>query len=156
MSILLPGAMLVSLLNFVTFTLAPALVMIWTTSPELQRHISYSFYHVGSNPTQFMHMFKDIPGCSQDILVTSENLARSLICNDLELSALQPVLPTPPSLDSPTPPSVDPGVQVQEKGPTSKITHPSTPPVRLAKLLRHPVNFNFQTKPIISSHQEHN
>ncbi|KAJ9062902.1 hypothetical protein DSO57_1005704 [Entomophthora muscae] len=62
--------MLVSLMKFVAFTLAPDLLMIWTTSPDLWSCISHSFHHVGNNPTQFMYIFDNIPGRAQDILDT--------------------------------------------------------------------------------------
>ncbi|KAJ9054088.1 hypothetical protein DSO57_1018214 [Entomophthora muscae] len=104
--------MLASFLKFVAFTLAPALMMIWTTSPDLWSHVSHSFHHVGSNPSRFVHMFEDLPGRDQDILVTSENIVRSLICDDLEFYALKPV----PSIFPMPLPSEAPVTQVQEKG----------------------------------------
>ncbi|KAJ9061085.1 hypothetical protein DSO57_1024091 [Entomophthora muscae] len=90
--------MLDPFVKFVVFTLAPALVMIWSMSPDLWTCISHSFYHVGSNPSQFLHMFEDISGQAQEILVTSENVVKSLTCNNLELSAIELVPPAPPGL----------------------------------------------------------
>ncbi|KAJ9070263.1 hypothetical protein DSO57_1010085 [Entomophthora muscae] len=61
-----------------------------------------------------MHMFENIPGCAQDILVTSENVVRSLTCNNLELSALDPVPSMAPSLAPlSSPPLEIPVTQVQ-------------------------------------------
>ncbi|KAJ9079050.1 hypothetical protein DSO57_1039550 [Entomophthora muscae] len=83
--------MLASFLKFVAFTLAPALVMIWTTSPDVWSCVSYKFHHVGSNPSKFVHMFGDLLGQAQDTLFTSENVVRRLNCNNFELSVLEPV-----------------------------------------------------------------
>ncbi|KAJ9062359.1 hypothetical protein DSO57_1011708 [Entomophthora muscae] len=66
--------MLASLTKFVVFTLAPILVMIWTTIPDLWDLISFSLHHVGDNPDHFLNLFANVPGCSQDLLATSENL----------------------------------------------------------------------------------
>ncbi|KAJ9074342.1 hypothetical protein DSO57_1007494 [Entomophthora muscae] len=93
--------MLVSLVKFVAFTLATVLVIIWTTSPDLWSSIYYSFHQMVSGSTQFMHMFEDIPGRTQDILANSENIVRSLTCDNLELSFLKPVPLMSPSLASP-------------------------------------------------------
>ncbi|KAJ9062251.1 hypothetical protein DSO57_1012699 [Entomophthora muscae] len=109
--------MLVPLFKFVVYTLAPALVILWSTSPDLWGRISHSFHRVGANPNQFLHIFEDIPGRAQDILTTSENVVRSLACNDLEFPALKPAPSMPPGLFFPMPlPSEDPIFQVQEDG----------------------------------------
>ncbi|KAJ9077831.1 hypothetical protein DSO57_1012869 [Entomophthora muscae] len=91
------------LIKFVVFALAPALVVIWTNSPDLWSCISYKFNHVRSNPTQFMHILEDFPGRAQEILITSENVVRSLTCDDLEFSALKSVPLTPPGPALPVP-----------------------------------------------------
>ncbi|KAJ9074504.1 hypothetical protein DSO57_1005822 [Entomophthora muscae] len=85
-------------LKFVAFTLAPALVMVWNTSPDLQRCIPYSFHHPGSNLTQFTYKFEDIPGPAQEILAIREKVVRILSCDNLELSALESVSSAPPGL----------------------------------------------------------
>ncbi|KAJ9079518.1 hypothetical protein DSO57_1034659 [Entomophthora muscae] len=90
--------MLVSFLKFMACTLASALVMIWTTSPDLWSCVSHTFHHVGSNPSQFEHMFENLLGQAQNILVISENVVRSLTCDDLKLSALETVPSMPLSL----------------------------------------------------------
>ncbi|KAJ9049200.1 hypothetical protein DSO57_1027138 [Entomophthora muscae] len=62
-----------------------------------------------------MHMFGDLPGQAQGILVTSENVVRSRTWDDLELSALE----TAPSMSSslaPQCPSEVPVAQVPEEG----------------------------------------
>ncbi|KAJ9062354.1 hypothetical protein DSO57_1011705 [Entomophthora muscae] len=108
--------MLASFFKFVAFTLAPALVMIWTTSPDLWSCVPHLFHHVGTNPSQLMHMFENLPGRAQGILTTSENVVRSLTCNDLEFPALEPVSLTPPSLALSVPPTEDPVTPDQGEG----------------------------------------
>ncbi|KAJ9072572.1 hypothetical protein DSO57_1026147 [Entomophthora muscae] len=51
-----------------------------------------------------MQMFENIPGHTQNILTASENVVKSLTCDDLEYSALNPTPSEYPSLSSPTPP----------------------------------------------------
>ncbi|KAJ9070243.1 hypothetical protein DSO57_1010281 [Entomophthora muscae] len=51
-----------------------------------------------------MHILENIPGRAQDILATSENVVRSLTCNNFKFSALDPVpsmTPSPAPLSSP-------------------------------------------------------
>ncbi|KAJ9052836.1 hypothetical protein DSO57_1030150 [Entomophthora muscae] len=74
--------------NFVVYTLAPALVLIWCTTPDLWGCISHSIHHVGAYPDNFMHLLENIPSCTQDIFATSENVVRSLTCDNLEPSAI--------------------------------------------------------------------
>ncbi|KAJ9061904.1 hypothetical protein DSO57_1016138 [Entomophthora muscae] len=95
--------MLVPFAKFVVFTLAPALVMIWCTTPDLWGRISHSFHHVGANSDQLLHTFGDLPGRAQDILTTSKNVVRSLTCDDLELVSPDPSPSASPGLSSPLP-----------------------------------------------------
>ncbi|KAJ9071419.1 hypothetical protein DSO57_1037123 [Entomophthora muscae] len=98
--------MLVPLSKFVVYTLVPALVMIWCTTPDLWGRISHTLCCVGADPGQFMLLLEDIPGRAQDILATSENVVRSLTCDDLKLTALNPApLVTPNPTPLPFPPS---------------------------------------------------
>ncbi|KAJ9058684.1 hypothetical protein DSO57_1010024 [Entomophthora muscae] len=72
-------------------------------------------------------MFKDIPAHTQGIYTTSENVVRSLTCNDLEFPTA-----TPPSLGHPTLfPSEDPLVLVSEEG----LGTPELTPKRASWLL---------------------
>ncbi|KAJ9049647.1 hypothetical protein DSO57_1022266 [Entomophthora muscae] len=78
--------------------------------------ISHSFHHVGANPDQFVHLLENIPGCAQDIFAASENVARSLTCDDLKFSVLDSVPPmTPSPAIFPSPPSGIPVSQVSEE-----------------------------------------
>ncbi|KAJ9064501.1 hypothetical protein DSO57_1029952 [Entomophthora muscae] len=109
--------MLVPLVKFVAFTLAPALVIIRSTSSDLLEHIANSFLCVASNLDQLLNMFEDIHTCAQGIYTTSENVVRSLTCNDLDLSTTKTVPATPLSLGHPTLlPSEDLPVLVSEEG----------------------------------------
>ncbi|KAJ9072675.1 hypothetical protein DSO57_1024929 [Entomophthora muscae] len=97
--------MLASFLKFVAFTLAPALVLVWTTSPELWSCVSHSLHLVGSDPSHFIHVFDNFPGWTQVILATIENIVRSLTCDDLKLPFLEISFATPPLQLSQMPPS---------------------------------------------------
>ncbi|KAJ9055794.1 hypothetical protein DSO57_1039515 [Entomophthora muscae] len=124
--------MLVPLVKFVAFTLAPALLMIWSTSPDLWGRIANSFLHVGSNPDQLLNMFEDIPAHTQGIYTTSENVVRSLTCNDLDLPTAKTVPAAPLSLGHPTLlPSENPHVLVSEEG----LATPELTPKRASWLL---------------------
>ncbi|KAJ9051422.1 hypothetical protein DSO57_1004831 [Entomophthora muscae] len=90
--------------QFVGFTLAPSLVMIWSASPDLWGCISDSFLHVGTNPDQFLNIFEDIPSRTQEIYTTSENVMRSLACDDLEFPVVGTAPTTPPDVPHPMPP----------------------------------------------------
>ncbi|KAJ9086768.1 hypothetical protein DSO57_1000394 [Entomophthora muscae] len=46
---------------------------------------------------KFMHLLENIPSCAQDIFATSENVVRSLTCDNLEPSALNSFPPMTPS-----------------------------------------------------------
>ncbi|KAJ9051247.1 hypothetical protein DSO57_1006498 [Entomophthora muscae] len=72
---------------FVAFTLAPVLVIIWSISPDLWGCLSSSASYVGEDPTNLLHLLKDLPGCAQDLLATGENLVKSLTCDDLAFSS---------------------------------------------------------------------
>ncbi|KAJ9053955.1 hypothetical protein DSO57_1019306 [Entomophthora muscae] len=93
--------MLVPLVKFVAFTLEPALVMIWSTSPDLWSWITHYFHYIGANPNQFMYTFEDIPGWAPDMLIISENIVRSLTCDDLEFPTPELALSASPGLSSP-------------------------------------------------------
>ncbi|KAJ9085436.1 hypothetical protein DSO57_1014088 [Entomophthora muscae] len=52
-----------------------------------------------NNPTHLLSLFDNIPGCTQDLLVTSDNLVKSLIGYNLELLSHEPVFQNPHKLD---------------------------------------------------------
>ncbi|KAJ9080930.1 hypothetical protein DSO57_1019739 [Entomophthora muscae] len=103
--------MLVPFVKFVVYTLAPALVLIWCTTQDLWGFISHSIHHVGANPYQFINLLENFPKRAQDIFATSENVVRSMTCDNLELSALDsfpPMTPSPDPLPSEIPVSLGP------------------------------------------------
>ncbi|KAJ9067286.1 hypothetical protein DSO57_1000869 [Entomophthora muscae] len=106
--------------------------MIWSTSSDLWGHISDSFLHVGTNPDQLLNIFEDIPTRAQDMYATSENVVRSLTCDDLEFPAVKIASVASPSLAHPMLlPSEVPLVRVSEKG----LGTPELTPKRASWLL---------------------
>ncbi|KAJ9063209.1 hypothetical protein DSO57_1002507 [Entomophthora muscae] len=77
--------------------MAPTLLLIWSTSPELWDQISFSAYLAGENPSQKMYLLDDLPGKANVLLFTGENLVHTLTCNNVkyvmptDLSASQQV-----------------------------------------------------------------
>ncbi|KAJ9072437.1 hypothetical protein DSO57_1027587 [Entomophthora muscae] len=80
--------MLLPLLRFTVFTLAPVLVMTWSTSPDLWGNITSSTHHAGDNPFKLFRLLKDLPNWAQDLIVAGENLVKSLTCDDINLFLL--------------------------------------------------------------------
>ncbi|KAJ9085709.1 hypothetical protein DSO57_1011411 [Entomophthora muscae] len=70
--------MILPVLKFVLFSLAPFLLLIWTTSPNLWSQISSSACLVGDNPSSLLHL----PG---GLLISGEALVKSLTCYNLDL-----------------------------------------------------------------------
>ncbi|KAJ9071944.1 hypothetical protein DSO57_1032231 [Entomophthora muscae] len=125
---LVPQDMLVPLLKFATFPLAPVLVIIWTTFPDLWAQISSSVHYVGDNYTHFMQLFEDIPGRAQDLLVSRKKLVKSLTCDNLKLFHLDPVSLPPSKVNSPIPPlSLKPKYAASEEDLVPRSTLPGGP-----------------------------
>ncbi|KAJ9069454.1 hypothetical protein DSO57_1018374 [Entomophthora muscae] len=142
--------MLVPLAKFVVFTLAPALVMIWSTSPDLWGNISHSFHSIGANPNQFLHIFEDIPRRAQYILTTNENIVRCLVCDELEFPASkQP--PLRPKVCPAQRPSEDPIVQAQEDGLGTQESAPKSSPWLLGGMILMGLDFYFPQLSAVSS-----
>ncbi|KAJ9080684.1 hypothetical protein DSO57_1022349 [Entomophthora muscae] len=144
--------MLVPFAKFVVFTLAPALVMIWCTTPDLWGCISHLFHHVGANPDQFLHIFGDLTRQAQDVFTTSENVVSSLTCDDLELvtSNISPSVssgpPPPLPLSSEAPVVLVPG--------GDKVVSESTPkcaPWLLSGMILMGLDFYFPRLSAVSS-----
>ncbi|KAJ9077785.1 hypothetical protein DSO57_1013431 [Entomophthora muscae] len=128
--------MLVPLIKFVVYTLAPALVLIWCTTPDLWGCISHHIHHVGANLDQYMHLLENIPRRAQDIFATSENVVRSLTCDNLKLSALNsfpPMTPSPASFPSPL--LETPVLQTPEEGLGGQELAPKRAPWLLGGML---------------------
>ncbi|KAJ9082212.1 hypothetical protein DSO57_1006325 [Entomophthora muscae] len=103
--------MLVPLVKFVVYTLAPALVLIWCTTPDLWGRISHSIHHVGAHPYQFMHLLENIPECCQKLDL--DDLKPSV------LNSFPPMTPSPAPFPSEIPVSQAPEEDLvgQELGP---------------------------------------
>ncbi|KAJ9061835.1 hypothetical protein DSO57_1016598 [Entomophthora muscae] len=94
--------MILPVLKFVVFSLAPFLLLLWSASPDLWSHLSSSARLVRGNPVNLLHF----PG---ELFISGEAVVKSSTCNDLDLHAddyamLAPVLEemlelTPPNLD---------------------------------------------------------
>ncbi|KAJ9063354.1 hypothetical protein DSO57_1001260 [Entomophthora muscae] len=76
--------MLVSLVKGVIFTLAPALLLIWSTLPELENQISSSAYLAGKDPSQQRYLLDDLPGKANDLVSTRDNLVPALTWDIIE------------------------------------------------------------------------
>ncbi|KAJ9054151.1 hypothetical protein DSO57_1017626 [Entomophthora muscae] len=84
--------MLLPLLRSVAFTLAPVLVLIWSTFPDLLRWIASSAYQIGDNPSKLFHLWENLPSQVQGLLVGDENVVKSLTCDNIDLFSSELVL----------------------------------------------------------------
>ncbi|KAJ9084866.1 hypothetical protein DSO57_1019644 [Entomophthora muscae] len=78
--------MLVPLSRFVVFTVAPALFLVWSTSPKLCTLILPSIYLAVENPSHLLHLLNNLPGKSRNLFFTGETMVCSLICDNMEFS----------------------------------------------------------------------
>ncbi|KAJ9060329.1 hypothetical protein DSO57_1031928 [Entomophthora muscae] len=65
--------------QFVIFSLAPVLVFICTTSPNLWHCLSSSAHKVGDGPSRLLHLLDDLLGQTSNFLSSEEILVKSLI-----------------------------------------------------------------------------
>ncbi|KAJ9062750.1 hypothetical protein DSO57_1007409 [Entomophthora muscae] len=80
--------MILPVLKFVMFPLAPLIILLWTTAPDLWLPFSTSSCLVGNNPSSFLHL----PG---ELLVLGEKIVKSLTCDNLEFSVEDYAVPAP-------------------------------------------------------------
>ncbi|KAJ9063143.1 hypothetical protein DSO57_1003275 [Entomophthora muscae] len=78
--------MILPVLKFVVFSLAPFLLLLWLISPDLWSKITSSAQLVGDHPSSFL----DLPS---GLLLSGEAVVKSLTCDDLDLNAVDYVLP---------------------------------------------------------------
>ncbi|KAJ9066662.1 hypothetical protein DSO57_1007467 [Entomophthora muscae] len=76
--------MLLSAVKFALFALAPALLLIWSTSPEL-------WVHIPSSLCLRLYLFDDFSDRSKNLLSTGENFVRSLTCGNMKFFLPAPV-----------------------------------------------------------------
>ncbi|KAJ9082777.1 hypothetical protein DSO57_1001306 [Entomophthora muscae] len=69
--------MILPALKFVTFTLAPLVILLWTTAPKLWSQFSTSACLVGNSPSSLLYL----PG---KLLVSGEKIVKSRTCDNLE------------------------------------------------------------------------
>ncbi|KAJ9070415.1 hypothetical protein DSO57_1008156 [Entomophthora muscae] len=89
--------MILPAVKFVVFSLAPFLLLLWSTSPDLWGKISSSAWLVGNDPSSLW----DLPSI---LLFSGEAVVKSLTCDDLDLdtkdhtslASERDVFPTPP------------------------------------------------------------
>ncbi|KAJ9079323.1 hypothetical protein DSO57_1036580 [Entomophthora muscae] len=99
-----------------------------------------------------MHVFEDLPGRAQDILATSENVVRSLTCNDLKFPALKTssaMLSHQPSQKIP-PPEVF-VAQIQESGLDTQESLPKRAPWLLSGVILMALDSYFPQLSVASS-----
>ncbi|KAJ9075752.1 hypothetical protein DSO57_1032673 [Entomophthora muscae] len=83
---------LVPLVKFVCFTLAPTLLLIWSTSPKLWTCLFSSAYLAGENLSQLLYLLNDLPGKANFLLSMGENLVCSLTYDKVEFALLPKVV----------------------------------------------------------------
>ncbi|KAJ9078723.1 hypothetical protein DSO57_1003583 [Entomophthora muscae] len=93
--------MIIPVLKLVVFSLAPVLVFIWSTSPNLWGYILSLAILVGNDPSRVLHLLEDLPGRDNDLLSTGETLVKILTCDDLNF--YYPDLSPPHLCDEGTP-----------------------------------------------------
>ncbi|KAJ9067109.1 hypothetical protein DSO57_1003022 [Entomophthora muscae] len=80
--------MILPALKFVVFSLAPFLLLLWGTSPDLWTRISSLARLVGDNLSSLLHL-------PSGLLISGEALVKSLSCNNLDLHATDHTLLAP-------------------------------------------------------------
>ncbi|KAJ9075064.1 hypothetical protein DSO57_1000346 [Entomophthora muscae] len=80
--------MILPVLKFLAFTLAPFVILLLTTAPDLWSQFLTSARLMGTNPYSLLHL----PG---EILVLGETIVKGLTCDDLDFSAVDNAVPAP-------------------------------------------------------------
>ncbi|KAJ9074657.1 hypothetical protein DSO57_1004113 [Entomophthora muscae] len=80
--------MILPVIKFVVFTLAPFLLLLWSTSPNLWLGRSSLSCLVSDDPSSLL-LF---PG---DLLTSGKAMVKSLTCDNLDLHSAEPILPAP-------------------------------------------------------------
>ncbi|KAJ9086463.1 hypothetical protein DSO57_1003798 [Entomophthora muscae] len=80
--------MMLLVIKFVVFTLAPFLLLLWSTSPNLWLCLSSFACLVSDDPSSLL-LF------SSDLFTSSEAIVKSLTCNNLDLQSAESILPAP-------------------------------------------------------------
>ncbi|KAJ9077562.1 hypothetical protein DSO57_1015575 [Entomophthora muscae] len=78
--------MILPVAKFVVFSLAPFLLLLWSTSPALWGKISSSAWLLREDPSGLWDL-------SSGLLFSGEAVIKSLACNDLDLDIVDSTLP---------------------------------------------------------------
>ncbi|KAJ9050438.1 hypothetical protein DSO57_1014444 [Entomophthora muscae] len=78
--------MILPVVKFVVFTLAPFLILLWTTAPDLWSQFSTSACLVGDNPSSLLSL-------PDKLLISGETIVKSLTCDDLEFPTIGHAVP---------------------------------------------------------------
>ncbi|KAJ9081748.1 hypothetical protein DSO57_1011342 [Entomophthora muscae] len=89
--------MILPVLKFVAFSLAPFLLLLWSTLPDLWSKTTSSAWLVGENPSFLLNF-------PSGLLLSGEAVVKSLTCNNLDLDAVGYALPSSEGERIPTPP----------------------------------------------------
>ncbi|KAJ9048535.1 hypothetical protein DSO57_1034203 [Entomophthora muscae] len=89
--------MILPVIKFAVFTLAPFLLLLWSTSPNLWLRLFSSACLVNDDLSSLL-LFPS------DILTSREAIVKSLTCNDLDLHSTESILPSPSTKGYPPPP----------------------------------------------------
>ncbi|KAJ9063440.1 hypothetical protein DSO57_1000033 [Entomophthora muscae] len=138
--------MILPVLKFMVFSVAPFLLLLWSTSPELWTKISSSACLVGNDLSRLL----DIPS---GLLFSGEAVVKSLICDNLDLGAAgftQPTSVVKEKLVSPMP-SPEKRNLVPLQAPTMSTLAPTCTPWLLTGLVLMGLNAYFpQLSPVLS------
>ncbi|KAJ9077487.1 hypothetical protein DSO57_1016264 [Entomophthora muscae] len=69
-------------MNLGLLTMAPILLLLWPTFPELLACLSSSTISVANSPGRLLYMLNDLPGKTCGLLSAGESLMRSLTSDD--------------------------------------------------------------------------
>ncbi|KAJ9085765.1 hypothetical protein DSO57_1010775 [Entomophthora muscae] len=138
--------MILPVLKFVVFSLAPFLLLLWTTSPNLWYFLSSCARLVRDNPSSLLHF----PG---ELFVSGEAVVKSLTCNDLDVHAddYTVLAPTLEEMLMPTLPSLDENNSVSLQTPVKLPPAPTCTPWLLAGLALMGLNAYFPQLSLVSS-----
>ncbi|KAJ9049005.1 hypothetical protein DSO57_1028947 [Entomophthora muscae] len=138
--------MILLALKFAVFSLAPFLLLLWSTSPDLWSCLSSLARLVGDGLSSILHFLSGL-------LVSGEALVKSLTCNDSDLHSADPILPNP-AVDEAAFPSSSPQESVNLvplQAPEVPIPVPSHAPWLLARLVLIRLNAYFLQLSLVSS-----
>ncbi|KAJ9072577.1 hypothetical protein DSO57_1026063 [Entomophthora muscae] len=89
--------MILPVIKFAVFTLAPFLLLLWSTSPNLWLHLSSSARLVSDDPSSIL-LFPS------DLFISGEAVVKSLTCDSLYLYSAESILSAPSTKESPPSP----------------------------------------------------